>query len=849
MESYLVTQIFTACTRGDLKSVKRLIEPGVSPWIRDNQGNTLFHLCCSSVQCGLDVLHYLITVSNSVNYNYLVNNEQQTLLHLACHSGKLDFVEYLFNHQFGSFMSLDIYRHTPLYYACSSRHYNIVSFICNNVTVLSADIIYQCVKISTWEIMVPLLKKISFKDFMVRVIQEEHIDLAKLVTKNNVIQWLNVKTPFPLHYFATSDSNIVEFLVNKAQLNVNSLNNSHCTPLHIACINNKYDVVWFLTSNQNCDVEAKKGDDGNRPLHLACKHGSVDLVKHLVEVAGCDINARGQYERNCLHFACLNQHSGAEIVQFLFSKQDWYVEAADKIGNRPIHLACEHGSVNLVKHLVEVAGCDINAKGQYEKSCLHLAFWNEIDDNDDYDIVKFLSSKQECDVEVEDEDGNRILHLACEHDSVDLVKHLVEVAGCDINAKGQYEKDCLHFACLNQCSGTKIVQFLFSKQDWCVEAADKNGNRPTHLACQHGSVDLVKHLVEVAGCDINAKGQHEKSCLHFAFLNSWHKWEIIKFLTSRPNCDIETKVNDGNRILHLACQHGSLDLVKHLVEVAGCDINAKGQYEKDCLHFACLNQRSGTKIVQFLFSKQDWCVEAAGKNNNRPIHLACQHGSVDLVKHLVEVAGCDINAKGQNEKSCLHFAFLNSWHKWEIIKFLTSRPNCDIETKVNDGNRILHLACQHGSVDLVKHLVEVAGCDINAKGQNEKSCLHFAFLNSWHKWEIIKFLTSRPNCDIETKVNDGNRILHLACQHGSLDLVKHLVEVAGCDINAKGQYEKDCLHFACLNQCSGTKIVQFLFSKQDWYVEAADKNGNRPIHLACKHGSVDLVKHLVSSRL
>ena len=114
MESYLVTQVFTACTRGDLESIRKLIELGVSPCVRDNQGNTSFHLCCSSVQCGLDVLQYLITVSNSVNYNSLVNNEQQTLLHLTCHSGKLDFVEYLFNHKFGSFTSLDIYGHSSL---------------------------------------------------------------------------------------------------------------------------------------------------------------------------------------------------------------------------------------------------------------------------------------------------------------------------------------------------------------------------------------------------------------------------------------------------------------------------------------------------------------------------------------------------------------------------------------------------------------------------------------------------------------------------------------------------------------------------------------------------------------
>ena len=927
MESYLVAQLFTACTRGDLESVKRL---RVSPFIRDNQGNTLFHLCCSSVQCGLDVLRYLITVSNSVNYNYLVNNEQQTLLHLACHSGKLDFAEYLFNYHFGSFTSLDIYRHTPLYYACSSRHYNIVSFICNNVTVLSPDIIYESVKISTWKIMVPLLKKISFKDFMVRVIQDQHVDLAKLVTKDKVIQWLDVKTPFPLHYFATSHFKIVDFLVQKVLLNVNNFDDNHCTPLHIACIKNKDDIVHFLTSNKNCDVEVKKGDDGNRPLHLACQHGRVDLVKHLVEVAGCDINAKGQYERSCLHFACLNRQSGTKVVQFLFSKQEWNLEETDTNSSKPFDLALKHCKVDLVKYLVEVAGCDINAKYQYESSYLHTAFWNEIDSDDGHDIVKFLSSKQECDVEVVDEDGNRILHLACQHSNVDLVKHLVEVAGCDINAKGQYERSSLHIACSNRQSGTEIVQFLFLKQDWYVEAADKNNNRPLHIACQHSNVDLVEHLVEVAGCDINAKGQYERSGLHFACLNqqsgtkvvqflfSKHEWnfeeadtngskpldlaledckvdlvkylvevagcdvnakdqyessylhtafwneidyddgyDIVKFLTLKQECDVEVVDEDGNRILHLACRRGSVDLVKYLVEVVGCDINAKGQHEKSCLHLAFWNTieyNDDYDIIKFLFSKQECDVEVIDEDGNQILHLACQHGSVGLVKHLVEVAGCDINAKGQHEKSCLHLAFWNTIDyndDYDIIKFLTSKQECDVEVVDEDGNRILHLACQHGSVDLVKHLVEVAGCDINAKGQHEKNCLHLAFRNTIDyndDYDIIKFLSSKQECDVEVVDEDGNRILHLACQHGSVDLVKHLVEVAGCDINAKYQYESSYLHTAFWNEIDsddGHDIVKFLSSKQECDVEVVDEDGNRILHLACQHGSVDLVKHLV----
>ena len=150
MESYLVTELCTACTRGDLDNVKRLIELGASPWIRDDQGNILFHLCCNSVQCGLEVLEYLISVSGIMSFGTLVNNEDLTLLHLACITGKLEFVQFLFvQHQDGFESCHDIHGHTPLYYACVNQHLDIVFFVCSQDTVLSPDNIYQCVKVST----------------------------------------------------------------------------------------------------------------------------------------------------------------------------------------------------------------------------------------------------------------------------------------------------------------------------------------------------------------------------------------------------------------------------------------------------------------------------------------------------------------------------------------------------------------------------------------------------------------------------------------------------------------------------------------------------------------------------
>ena len=800
MESYLVTQLFTACTRGDLESVKSLIELRISPWIRDNQGNTLFHLCCSSVQCGLDVLQYLITVSNSVNYNYLVNNEQQTLLHLACHSGKLDFVEYLFNHHFGSFTSLDIYRHTPLYYACSSRHYNIVSFICNNVTVLSPDIIYQCVKISTWEIMIPLLKKISFKDFMVRVIQEEHVVLAKLVTKDNLVQWLDVKTPFPLHYFAEFDD---------------------------------IRIIDFLITNVKFNIEAED-EYNNRPLHLACAFsGSVELVSYLIKVAGCDINARGLEGRTILHWACEKNH--LEVVKFLVTEIKCDLEAEDEDGDRPLHLACAFsGSVELVSYLIKVAGCNINARGSQGHTILHWAC-----EENHLEVVKFLVTEIKCNLEAEDENSNRPLHIACAFSgSVELMSYLIKVAGCDINARGFQGRTILHMAC--DINNLEVVKFLVSEIKCDLEAEDEDSHRPLHFACAFsGSVELVSYLIKVASCDINARGSQGRTILHGACEEN--HLEVVKFLVTEIKCDLEAEDEDGDRPLHIACAFsGSVKLVSYLIKVAGCDINTRGFQGRTILHRPC--EKNHLEVVKFLVTEIKCDLEAEDKYNNRPLHIACAlSGSVELVSYLIKVACCNINARGFQGHTILHWACVKN--HLEVVKFLVTEIKCDLEADGEYNNRPLHIACAFsGSVELVSYLIKVAGCDINARGSQGHTILHKACVKN--HLEVVKFLVTEIKCDLEAEDEESNRPLHIACAFsGSVELVSYLIKVAGCDIKAKGKNGKTCLHYTC--ERNNYDIIKLISAQPQCDLEAKDDYFNSPLQLCFNTWNFCICKHLI----
>ena len=157
--------------------------------------------------------------------------------------------------------------------------------------------------------------------------------------------------------------------------------------------------------------------------------------------------------------------------------------------------------------------------------------------------------------------------------------------------------------------------------------------------------------------------------------------EIVKFLTSKPECHHEAEEKYGDRPLHIACMFsGNVELVRYLVEEAGCDINAKESNDCTSLHIAC--ETNQLEIVKFLTSKPECNRESTNKFGNQPLHIACLFsGNVELVRYLVEEAGCDINTKGENDYTSLQIACEKN--HLEIVKFLTSKLNVIVNLQIN----------------------------------------------------------------------------------------------------------------------------------------------------------------------
>lgn len=133
-----------------------------------------------------------------------------------------------------------------------------------------------------------------------------------------------------LHFACANDSKgdvrVTQLLINKYKANKYLANDSGSTPLHYACINGFFDIVYDFIMHQGMSPDVMD-KEGKTPLFNAAFNGHMDVVKLLIscnENEGnrycepiCDVNARSRSNWTSLQCACYNGHY--------------------EVGNHPIH--------------------------------------------------------------------------------------------------------------------------------------------------------------------------------------------------------------------------------------------------------------------------------------------------------------------------------------------------------------------------------------------------------------------------------------------------------------------------------------------------------------------------------
>ena len=167
------------------------------------------------------------------------------------------------------------------------------------------------------------------------------------------------------------------------------------TPLHWAAIFGRIDIVKFLVEDMNCDVECRD-DYCNTPLHRAALAGRLNIVQYFIEERQCDPACRGYDGRTALHHAC--DRGQVNLVKYLVDNKMADPSGVADRNVTPLHLAAFTGQLPVVKVLVEDYLCDPSVRDNVERTPEDYARIHNQADVISYlsSIEKVVSSKLAC---------------------------------------------------------------------------------------------------------------------------------------------------------------------------------------------------------------------------------------------------------------------------------------------------------------------------------------------------------------------------------------------------------------------------------------------------------------------
>ncbi len=337
-------------------------------------------------------------------------------------------------------------------------------------------------------------------------------------------------------FFARSPE-MVKLLIAKGA-NVNAKNNKGLTPLHIARSKAKAQILLAAGAKINIEEENFRDSKGTTLLHNAAKIGFKELVEQLIN-NGANIVIRDSKERTPLHYAATK-----EVADLLMLD----INARDKSGNTPLHLAVHDNRPEIVSFLI-ANGAQVNLKNSklltqlkydsyqntpvappYEQTPLDIAVGLKLQD-----IVELLISKHP-DVNSEDEDGRSLLHIAVTFKLHDVAKQLI-AKGAFVNAKNNLLQTPLHLAA---AQGSQDIAELLIKNGASVNTRNHVGQTPLYQAIAIGHNDIAALLIK-NGADVNNQDMCDTTLLHKAA--HYGTVEILQWLIAKgakidtTNCD------------------------------------------------------------------------------------------------------------------------------------------------------------------------------------------------------------------------------------------------------------------------------------------------------------------------
>jgi len=724
--------LLEATFEGNVEEVEELLNKGVDPNVKDEDGNTPLHLAIMSDH--LQIAKLLIEKGADVNAK---NKREKTPLHIAVER---------------------------------SNEKAAVLLIEKGADVNAGD---------------------SVKSTSLHVaVDQGSLAIARLlVEKGADVNARNLWGKTPLHYAARHPHAGIAALLIEKGADVSAKSNNGWTPLHIAAGNGNLEVIQLLVE-KGADVNAKDAQ-GWTPLHVAAGNGHADVVEFLVGKS-VDVNARDRYGRTPLHYAALRwlTFAWANVPVLLINRiisntfirdllinlykmvlsdilhEDKFIEiinkinreyeftseisvrvhetffrwnvkrnhrkvaelllergadvnAADTLFNTPLHLAALVDNQEVVKLLIE-RGADVNARNNRGWTPLHIAaYWNHPE------LAELLIEKGadvNAKIKVEIPEISRVPRIP-PNELLALVSNIAEIAGAGAAAI-EIPSETLHM--LGDISG--------------VDTQIRRWMTPLHVAAIAGSSDvawvLAKHLSTA-----NMRDESVSTPLHVVAKRIYEHSKFFDLLTSNISNPIINIVSNifvsdiSAFIINLLIER--IDPLKYFELFEAYlykTLKDKYLYAAEEARWVFLSERYldiARTLVMLTSYRGD--INAKDREGNTPLHYAAGSISKEFAKLLID-EGADVNAKNKFDRTPLHIAAAEN--REENVQLLIEN-GADVDARDEYGWTPLHWAVKEGHQKVVKLLIE-RGADVNARNNRGWTPLHIAAY--WNRKDIAKLL-------------------------------------------------------------------------------------------------------------
>lgn len=322
------------------------------------------------------------------------------------------------------------------------------------------------------------------------------------------------------------------------------------TPLHLAVRRGlKRYVRPLLAAGAN---PASTDGDGQTPLHWAAREGHASVAAALLE-AGAKLDAKAADGRTPLHFAAREGHAA---VAAALLEAGAVPDAKADDGATPLHLAAQESRFPTMAVLLD-AGADLKARRRDGRTPL--------------DVLQPVR------------DGWTLLHFAAQEGHAPMMEALLE-AGANLDARTEWGLAALHFAAGEgrlpmtetllgagadpdaKAGGGLLPLRLASRSRWWRRPSPKPEERPRTRPRMGGTTAAGRRRFPESSED--GPGW---TPLHFA-ARGGHS-PVMKALLE-AGADPDAKTGDGWMPLHFAVKSGAASAVEVLLD-AGVDPGAK----------------------------------------------------------------------------------------------------------------------------------------------------------------------------------------------------------------------------------------------------------------------------------